>query len=416
MTTKKNVTRQRLLLLFCSLFGVIILAEIVVRAIGRTDQAGNFVFNNRVIRPHRLPIATASAQIARLQASQDEVVIAHPVLGWVNRPNCTSGNGLYHYNSQGLRSAPREYTALPDSGVLRIALFGDSFTHGNDVPYEHTFGGLLEARLESAGIKAEVMNYGVGGYGIDQAMLRFHEYAMDAGAHLAVLGFQAENLKRNMNILRPLYDPRTSLPFAKPRFVLTEDGLGMLNMPVMPVEQVVPTLLNLDNWQLAPYEYFYTTDDYESTWWRSSRLLATAADLLFGGDDEWLLKRILYGKAEEEYALGWAVIKAFAADVNETGATFMIVHLPTQQDMGVYSQLGRWMYQRFLDALAQQYLLVNPDQVLMQAGAESGFRNLFAGHYTLLGNQIVADALFEHIAGQHKKLLEQVIKPAPAEE
>jgi len=168
-------------------FGI---AEVTIRTVGQFDSAGNFVFKNRIIHPHRLPIESVAASVQAIQASDRSTVIYQRILGWVPRPNSSSENGLYHYNSLGLRSARRDYSAEPDSGVLRIAIFGDSFTHGSDVPYEHTFGAILADNLNTAGTAAEVLNFGVGGYGIDQAMLRFSEQGARLGTDIVVLGFQ----------------------------------------------------------------------------------------------------------------------------------------------------------------------------------------------------------------------------------
>lgn len=378
-------------------FGI---AEATVRAVGHFDQAGNFVFKNRIIHPHRIPIDTVGAAVQALEDSDRSIVVYHRLLGWVPRPLSSSANGLYHYNSQGLRSAPREYVDRPDSGVLRIALFGDSFTHGNDVPLQHTFGALLEEKLYASGMPAEVMNFGVGGYGIDQAFLRFRAQGASNGAQVVVLGFQPENLKRNLNLLRVLYDPRTNLPFAKPRFVLAEGGIRLINVPVLPLDRIVPTLRDLDNWDLLPHEYFYDRRDYQGAWWQKSKLLATVAEFRTHSDDEWLLKRILYRENSEEQQLGWAVIQAFAQEVAATGATFLIVHLPTKQEMGLSLRLGRWPYQTFLDALDQEYAVVHPEQAMGALVRESGIDELFAGHYTRAGNEIVADAIFTQLTRQ----------------
>jgi len=394
----KNIKILRLYLLLGAGLLFFLVGELVVRTVGEFDQSGNFVFNNRIIRPHKVPSESVATRIREFLASDESLVVYHPVLGWIPRPGGRSRDGKYRYNSAGIRSEPREYSAVPDSGVLRIALFGDSFTHGDDVPFDSTFGALLEGKLVATGVAAEVLNFGVGGYGIDQAMLRFHEQGRGFAPHIVVLGFQPENLKRNLNVLRPLYDPRTVLPFGKPRFVLSDQGLGVVNVPVLPVEQVVPTLRDLDSWELLPYEYYYDRRDYAPVWWRHSKLLATAADLLGDSRDEWLLKRILFGQSDQEWRLGRTVIQAFAEEATASGAEFLIVHLPTLQEMRLVPGLGHWSYQSYLDELDRLYRVVHPERRMLQEGAATRFTNLFAGHYTLLGNQIVADELFAHIA------------------
>jgi len=372
-------------------------AEMTVRVMGEFDASGNFYFKNRIIHPHKLPLKMVAERARALQDSDDSIVTYHEVLGWTPRPGSESANGMYRYNSQGIRSAVPAYADRPAEGVLRIALFGDSFTHGDDVPFEHSFGAVLERRLNEAGIPAEVLNFGVGGYGVDQAMLRFMQHGAAFAPHLVVLGFQPENLKRNLNLLRPLYDPRSGLPFAKPRFILTDQGISLINVPVLPPDKIVDTLRRFDEWELRPHEFFYDPADFQASWWQQSKLLATVVDLKVHRENRWLLKRIIFQEKSEEQKLGWGVIQAFGQEVAAAGARFMIVHLPSHPEMKLHAGLGRWTYQTFLDALDDEYDVVHPETALIKAAGDGGYGEIFAGHYNEKGNRIIAEAMFAHL-------------------
>ncbi len=385
------------MLLVGSLLFCFSLAEVAIRVIGEFDDSGNFMFKNRIIHPHKLPVKSVSRLAAALQASDRSLVVYDEVLGWTPRPGGSSENGLYQYNTQGIRSPIAAYSAQPDSGVFRIALFGDSFTHGNDVPYEDSFGAILEEMLNQAGVRTEVLNFGVGGYGIDQAMLRYGRHGVGFSPHLVVFGFQPENLKRNLNILRPLYDPRTRLPLAKPRFVQDGQGMKLINMPVLPPEEMFSVLQNINDWPLLQYEHFYEPADFQSSWWQKSKLLATIVDLKANRENTWLLKRILYTERSEEQRLGWSIIQTFAQEVDQSGADFMIVHLPTAQEMNLRRGLKRWPYQTFLDALDGQNEVVHPEERLFEAVNEIGYEGIFQGHFTRAGNRIIAESVFEQI-------------------
>jgi len=102
-------------------------AEGVIRLLGRTDADGSFVFRRTVLPPVRMPAP---------------------------RPNARSQNGLYRYNSQSVR-VEVEYAPVPVEGTIRIALFGDSFIHGDEVPFEQTVGYFLEQQLRGAGDTVE---------------------------------------------------------------------------------------------------------------------------------------------------------------------------------------------------------------------------------------------------------------------
>lgn len=387
----------KILLSLGSLVFLFAAAEVAVRVLGERDASGNFYFKNRIIHPHRLPVGMVAERVRALKDADDSIVTFHEVLGWAPRPGAVSADGLYSYNSQGVRSPVPTFAAKPPEGVLRIAMFGDSFTHGDDVPYEHSWGAVLEQLLNEAGIPAEILNFGVGGYGIDQALLRFQQQGAAFAPHLVVLGFQPENLKRNLNLLRPLYDPRSGLPFAKPRFIFTDRGIDLINVPVLPPERMAATLSDLDAWELRPHEYFYDPADFQGSWWQRSKLLATAYDLKVNQEDRWLLKRIIFREKSEEQQLGWAIIQAFDMEVTATGARFMIVHLPSNQEMKLRVGLGRWSYQTFLDALDGAYDVVHPEGALMQAAQAHGLGEIFAGHYNEKGNRIIAQEIFDHL-------------------
>ena len=65
-----------------------------------------------------------------------------PDLGWGIRAG--GEHGLYRANRHGFRG-DRDYQPRPPSGVLRIASFGDSFTHGTDVANPDTWQAQMDA-------------------------------------------------------------------------------------------------------------------------------------------------------------------------------------------------------------------------------------------------------------------------------
>jgi hypothetical protein len=59
-----------------------------------------------------------------------------------------------------------------DQGKIRIGLFGDSLIAGNEVGPQHDIASFLSHEIKRAGITtAEVINFGVGAYGVGQAYL-----------------------------------------------------------------------------------------------------------------------------------------------------------------------------------------------------------------------------------------------------
>ena len=207
---------------------------------------------------------------------------------------------------------------------------------------------------------------------MDQAMLRFQQQGRPWLRMWWCSGSRPENLKRNRNLLRPLYDPRSGLPFAKPRFILTDQGIQLINIPVLEPDRLAETLRDIDTWELRPHEYFYDPEDFQGAWWQNSKLLATVVDLKVHGPDRWLLKRIIFEEKSDEQQLGWSLVQAFSQEVAATGARFMIVHLPSRQEMELRAGLGRWSYQTFLDALDDGFEVVHPEDELGAGGHRRG--------------------------------------------
>jgi hypothetical protein len=140
-----------------------------------------------------------------------------PVLGWPD-PHSFGVNEL---DASGSRRVP----AFPDPAAPScVALFGDSFTFGDEVGPEDAYGNVLATNLG-----CRVANFGVGGYGTDQAVLRYE--AIKPGAPVVVLGHMSENIIRNINQERGfLTNTRFGL---KPRFVLRDGHLQVLPLPAL---------------------------------------------------------------------------------------------------------------------------------------------------------------------------------------
>ncbi|MHC4493935.1 MAG: SGNH/GDSL hydrolase family protein, partial [Planctomycetota bacterium] len=148
-------------------------AEGMVRLVGRTDADGQFFVRDRPLRPHRLPTRRLNRFLAHYRRNESEAAIRYdPKLGWIPRPRHRSANGLRNTNAAGIRGTV-EYASVPGPGALRIAVFGDSYTYGAEVRDEDSWPRVLERDLGERGIPTEVLNFGVGAYGMGQAYLRW---------------------------------------------------------------------------------------------------------------------------------------------------------------------------------------------------------------------------------------------------
>ena len=246
--------------------------EVAARLLVVTNVDGQRFFLNLPLRPFHLPIEDTRATVERYQQTIISELVYNPLLGWTNRPNTPD------YNGDGMR-ADREYALTPPDGVLRIAAFGNSFTHGNEVTREQSWAVQLETMLNARGIPAEVLNFGVGGYGIDQAYLRWQQQGRQYQPDIVLLGFVAVDVNRLTSLywkLQPnVFITPGSNPFSKPRFVLDDGGLRLINSPTVAPEDMPDFLANFPTSDLARYESAFDPADYQDRWWLSSDALAT---------------------------------------------------------------------------------------------------------------------------------------------
>jgi hypothetical protein len=123
-----------------------------------------------------------------------------PVLGWVMRGGAQGtqtqeGNAPITINRYGFRD--KEWNVEKPAGHFRIAVLGDSYTAGLQVPEEQRFTGILERELRScdtlAGRRPEVLNFGVGRWGTAQALLCLRDRVLQFDPDMIVLAFFASN-------------------------------------------------------------------------------------------------------------------------------------------------------------------------------------------------------------------------------
>jgi len=281
-------------------------------------------------------------------------------------------------------------------GTLRIAIFGDSFTHGDDVPYEESWGAVLEKTMKTKGHQVEVINLGGQGYAIDQAFLRWRKHGKLLQPHLVLFGFQNSNVKRTMNLIRTLYSPDTGVIFSKPRFIVKNDMLHLINVPTAPPEDLVSIFKNFQNWEFKDQEFFYQESNYEDSPIYRSRL---ASFIITGVMTEFSTRRKGYdffANGSKSRTIVWRIIEEFKREVEEKGGRFMIVHLPTKKPIKRLRNEQRLKYQNLLEELKANYELINPSPELIHKADISSFDDLFSdrsSHYSTIGNQIIGETV-----------------------
>src|SRR5207245_1342737 len=79
----------------------------------------------------------------------------------------------------------------------------------------------------------ELLNYGVGGYGTDQAYLRYLLDGADLAPQVVVMGFTTDELRRTVNVYRRFISTRDVVVSFKPRYLIDAQGrLSRLDAPL----------------------------------------------------------------------------------------------------------------------------------------------------------------------------------------
>jgi lysophospholipase L1-like esterase len=398
---QKEIT-LRLLLITGSVLIALFFGEVGLRFFSRSDIDGNIYIGKLRVKPFRVPQVDLRAKVEAFAKTDQSYFQYDPDLGWSIRPNREADGGFYHSNTAGFRSSVHQKTISlePAVGILRIALFGDSFTHGSDVPFEDSWGAILEDRLNQKGVQVEVLNFGVPGYAIDQAFLRWRKNGKPFHPNIVLFGFQNSNVKRNMNLIRVLYSPDTGLIFSKPRFVLEDHSLRLVNVPALPPENLPATLKNIDKWELKEYEFFFKKANYIDSPLYASRLVTFAISGLSTRFSHRRKDYDFFAPDSMSRKLTMRIIQEFHQDVTKQNAKFVIVHLPTRKPLKKLRSKEALKYQGLLNDLVSRYHIIDPADELLQMAEKKSLDALFGvdtGHYSAIGNGVVGEAVAKGI-------------------
>lgn len=318
------------------------------------------------------------------------------LLGWTYKPGYATEHD--HLNRQGLR-ALHEYATVARRGVFRVAAFGDSFVYGNEVGDGDAWCALLEASTDDL----EVFNYGVGGYGLDQAFLRFEREGMTFRPDVVLIIFDPDDLRRIVNVYRRFISTQ-EWPLSKPRFQLKADGgLALVPNPLarredfvrlMQHPEAVRSMGALDAWypraiyENPLYDHVAAVRVGTTLWrWLDRRFI----------DPDRLIRDGVFNARSSAFALQVAVLDSFAKAVRAAGPIPVVVLLPDPQSLASVRSGGVAVYAPLRDSLTRRGLTVW-DAVDAFPSARS-IGSLYAPylHYSPLGNKLLAGWLGQQL-------------------
>lgn len=316
-----------------------------------------------------------------------------PLIGYVPKEDAVSTNGWWQSNNLGARSRADLRRDQPP-GKTRLLFFGDSYTQGSRVTQEETFQHVINMRSSAF----EAVNFGVDGYSMAQAYLRYTtvkdklEYD-----HVFLAMAPGDDLWRDINVSRDIGGNWNSY-MIYPRFVIERDRAKLIASPYRDFrelaednrEGIKPKLRR----HLEQYEAFY----FESGYGSHPLLDWSVVYRLFRA---YLLKRdrsrafaSLYDPGSEALQVTKKIFEAMDRDVRDAGGRFTLVLLPDAQLVRRFSRDDSFKttWAEMVSYLCSDGL----DCIDLMAGFQSvPFETLDYGydgsHYGPVANGLIAD-------------------------
>lgn len=173
-----------------------------------------------------------------------------PELGWVRKP-LTSNHEIgknsttkWNIGANGARLNPTF-----ENHESQISCYGDSFTFSRQVNDNETWPHHLSKLT-----KTNVLNFGVGNYGIDQSLLRLKREFPKNKTEIVIIGVVPETICRILSMWKHYYEYGNTFAF-KPKFIFKNNQLLKIKNPIDDSSKFFEYTKFLD--YIQKYDYFY---------------------------------------------------------------------------------------------------------------------------------------------------------------
>lgn len=356
--------------------------EAALRVISQPHALGQRIGSTVLLPYDWRSFAAANLELLQKSRSKAAYFVEDPVLGWSIAPSRTSADGLYSSSVEGLRSAFAGERLAATPAPPRVAITGDSFIFSEEVPYEDSLARFLEEKLPEP---TQILNFGVPGYGVDQAVLRVEQGLAKWRPQVAVLGFIQDDFNRNLNVYAFL-KVDWATPMSKPRFVARGGALELLNFPNLPPDEIFARESIFD---LPLLDHDVEFDAYQ---WRRRPLHASYLfRYLTAAFPAWP-QRTAQTAEEAVVALGPLIVERFVSSMRNAGTIPLVLYLPSRGD---FQGSDRKVRDQILEAAARRGVaeIVDLTECLLERVPESELFLKNGVHYSRRGNQAAAECL-----------------------
>ena len=323
---KKNILKKFYFLIYLVVVTFII-AEVAVRILTSENQAHVELFMNKKHR-YLLPLPTEADKFfpgAVSEESTDSYRIFDDTLGWSHGTWGIDTSDFNCYsNNKGLRISKDEYDKrIAAKDHYDIIVIGNSFTHGDAVEAEDTWAWNLQQKTGKT-----VANLGVGGYGIQQALLRLMHSGITADT--VIFGAIWGDLERAVDPVYTFYQGGNK---TKPLidFDDSKKGYRLINVPVLRPREFYD-LKEQHSDEIFEYIPYFNESVFSSALWTKSYFLRLLASVKHQRNS-FQEKPIYITEGEQlEYCLD--IFELFEDYCTQKGMHPEIVLLDTKQNFG----------------------------------------------------------------------------------
>ena len=264
------------------------------------------------------------------------------------------------------------------------AAFGDSYTQGEEVNASQSWPFVLSNLMG-----CEIENFGVGGFGQDQAYLKYLKYR--PAGHIVIIGLFEEMLRRNFAASWQFYAGLpNSLP--KPFFRLSATGLNVETAPRRLDPALIKAHHKFDRYA-DPYrvEFPYAPSLIRIIYYRLFPT-AFAKNRLEPHDSAWT--------DPDSTKLSLEILSSFIKAAEADRKTPIVLLFPTPDEVAE----DRRSYASFLTLIRGRWpstCVVDPFDVLRERYRKGEGLRAPNGHFNDSGNEAIATAVFQAIRTCH---------------
>ncbi len=310
--------------------------------------------------------------------------IRDKTLGWDQNKN-----NLDHYMARVDKSSYKDSKPCVD-------VYGDSFTYGHDDP------ALAWPSQLSELLNCRVRNFGVGGYGSDQALMKF--LSKDNHSKIIFLNHFSENIIRNVNQFRNFIYPNKYYLF-KPRYVLQNEELKLIPIPNISNENIYFFLKQPQKY--LKHEYFlpngesgiqflkfpYTNNIIKSLnhWHLKKKINRNPSRLI----DFYLTNHNSNG-----LNITYQILNHFYNKVLSNGNIPIVTIFPTCRDLEYFDKFKKFPYNNLIKLLEQNKIKYIDFGLIIKNNSSNDFKKLYercGGHFNEVGETLISKSFFKFI-------------------